>query len=210
MSNKHDLKRKEMVEYQIKQRGIDNPRLLEAFLKVPRHEFVEEELVPYAYEDHPLGIGHKQTISQPYIVAYMIDHLEIKETDKVLEIGTGSGYQTAILAELAKEVYTLEIVETLQEKAKRILDKQNYDNIYFSSHSGFSGWEEHAPFDKIIVSAAPNVIPEQLVEQLNDKGKMIVPIGEKWYQKIYLVEKHGSDIKKTKLDAVRFVPMIEK
>lgn len=210
MKSDYDLNRKEMVEYQIKRRGIKNPKLLDAFLNVPRHKFVDKKIVDYAYEDHPLGIGHNQTISQPYIVAYMIDKLDIKETDRVLEIGTGSGYQTAILAELAKEVYTLEIVETLQENAKRILNKLDYDNIHYGVHSGFDGWKEYAPFDKIIVSAAPSEIPDKLVDQLNDKGKMIIPIGEGWYQRIYLIKKHGNEVEKDKLDSVRFVPMIEK
>lgn len=209
MSSNFKTERKDMVEYQINRRGINNPRILDAFLKVPRHEFVDNKSMPYAYEDHPLGIGYNQTISQPYIVAYMINQLDIKDTDIVLEIGTGSGYQTAILAELAKEVYTLEIVETLQENAKRILGKLKYENIHYACHSGFVGWKKYAPFDKIIVSAAPNEIPNKLVEQLKLGGKMVIPIGENWYQRIYLIKKLENDIEKIKLDAVRFVPMIE-
>ncbi|MGM0495493.1 MAG: protein-L-isoaspartate(D-aspartate) O-methyltransferase, partial [Bacillota bacterium] len=163
-----------------------------------------------SYNDHPLGIGHNQTISQPYIVAYMIDKLAIQKTDKVLEIGTGSGYQTAILAELAKEVYTLEIIKPLQIKAKKILINLNYNNIIFGQHSGYLGWKEYAPFDKIIVSAAARTIPEKLVEQLCEGGLMIIPIGHHFSQTLYLIKKKENSFKKEKLDLVRFVPMVEK
>jgi protein-L-isoaspartate(D-aspartate) O-methyltransferase len=210
MNNRYYLMQKNMVEYQIKSRGINNSSILDVFLKVPRHQFVNEEVREYAYQDHPLGIGYNQTISQPYIVAFMIDYLDIKDTDKVLEIGTGSGYQTAILAELAYKVFTLEIVKPLQDKAKKILTELNYNNIYYSNHSGFDGWIEHAPFDKIIVSAAPNKLPDHLVDQLKIGGRMILPIGEGWFQRLYLIIKHQNSIEKIKLDSVRFVPMIEK
>jgi len=210
MKNNYLDERKQMVKYQIKNRGINDPVLLDAFIKVPRHEFVEDNYKGYSYNDHPLGIGHNQTISQPYIVAYMIDKLAIQKTDKVLEIGTGSGYQTAILAEIAKEVYTLEIIKPLQKKAKKILNNLNYNNIIFGQHSGYLGWKEYAPFDKIIVSAAARTIPEKLVEQLCEGGLMIIPIGHHFSQTLYLIKKKENSFKKEKLDLVRFVPMVEK
>lgn len=199
-----------MIDNQIKGRGIDDPRILDAFLKVERHLFVHKDSLDYSYEDHPLGIGYNQTISQPYIVAYMVDKLKITKKDRVLEIGTGSGYQTAILAELANEVYSLEILKPLQEQAKAVLNKLKYTNIFYSDHSGFEGWLDFAPYDKIIVSAAPRSLPQELINQLSDNGKMILPIGNSFSQALYLIEKNHEKIKKTKLDLVRFVPMISK
>ncbi|MCF7924016.1 MAG: protein-L-isoaspartate(D-aspartate) O-methyltransferase [Candidatus Izimaplasma sp.] len=210
MNNNYLDERKQMVKYQIENRGIRNPKLLDAFLKVPRHEFVEDNYIGFAYSDHPLGIGHNQTISQPYIVAYMIDKLAVKPEDKILEIGTGSGYQTAILAELAKEVYTIEVIKHLQENAINVLESLNYSNIHFSIRDGYEGWEEFAPYDKIIISAAPKEVPEELVNQLAIDGKMIVPIGGHFLQYLYLIEKKKNQTLKHKLDAVRFVPMVKK
>ena len=210
MKDNYLVERKNMVEYHLKRRGIKNPKVLDAFLKVPRHEFVSEEYRDYSYNDHPLGIGHNQTISQPYIVAYMIDKLDIQKTDKILEIGTGSGYQTAILAELGNIVYTLEVIKPLQEKAKQILADLNYDNITFGQHSGYEGWEKYEPFDKIIVSAAAGSFPDKLIGQLKEGGLMIIPIGNRFSQRLYLIKKQDKKLKKEKLDLVRFVPMVKK
>jgi protein-L-isoaspartate(D-aspartate) O-methyltransferase len=205
-----DQIRERMVTYQIKKRGIHNPDILKAFLKVERHLFVNKDLIPYAYDDHPLDIGLNQTISQPYIVAYMMDHLDLKASDRVLEIGTGSGYQTALLAEIVYEVYTVEIKKQLQDKAKAILNQMSYQNIHYHIDDGHMGWEAFAPYNKIIVSCASNELPESLISQLQDKGKMIIPIGSSWYQYLYLIKKEDNQIRKTKLDAVRFVPMVKK
>ena len=205
--NDYQNQKEYMVKYHIKQRGINNPRILDAFLRVPRHLFIKEELRDLSYNDYPLDIGHNQTISQPYIVAYMLDKLHIKKTDKVLEIGTGSGYQTALLAELANEVYTLEIIESLQAKAKDILSQLGYENIVYSNNNGYDGWVEHAPYDKIIVSAAPDELPINLVNQLIAGGIMIVPVGHRYSQTLYLVTKSMNHYSLEKLDLVRFVPM---
>jgi len=199
-----------MVEYQIKKRGINDPKVLDAFLQVPRHKFVPTRYQARAYQDYPLGIGQNQTISQPYIVAYMVDKLNIKPKDKVLEIGTGSGYETAILAEMADQVYSVEFLKELQDKAKNILNELDYNNIHYLVGDGHKGWEEHAPYDKIIVSAAPEDIPEELVNQLKDDGLMVLPIGHHMSQVLYLIKKKGKDYQKIKLDYVRFVPMVKK
>ncbi|HKL47734.1 MAG TPA: protein-L-isoaspartate(D-aspartate) O-methyltransferase [Candidatus Izemoplasmatales bacterium] len=202
--------RQEMVKYQIKHRGIHNQAILEAFLSVERHLFVSKELIPYAYDDHPLSIGHHQTISQPYIVAYMMDKLDLKATDRVLEIGTGSGYQTALLAEVVQEVYTVEIKKPLQEKAKKILNQLAYQNIHYHISDGHMGWKTYAPYNKIIVSCASKELPEILIKQLQEQGKMIIPIGSSWFQYLYLIKKEDNQINQIKLDAVRFVPMVKK
>ena len=205
-----DQIREQMVKYQIENRGIRNQGILKAFLKVERHLFVEKDLIPYAYGDFPLDIGLNQTISQPYIVAYMMDKLDLKTSDRVLEIGTGSGYQTALLAEIVNEVYTVEINKPLQEKAKTILNQMTYQNIHFRIDDGNRGWEEYAPYNKIIVSCASDEIPESLINQLQNHGKIIIPISSSWCQYLYLIEKQGNQIKKIKLAAVRFVPMVKK
>lgn len=209
MEDKYFNERKIMVKHHLKDRGIKNSKVLDAFLKVPRHDFVSEEYRDFSYRDHPLGIGHNQTISQPYIVAYMIDKLDVQKTDKVLEVGTGSGYQTAILAELAKTVYTLEVIKNLQDNAKEVLTKLGYKNIVYGQHSGYDGWEKYAPFDKIIVSAAAGFIPDKLIEQLNEGGSMIIPVGNQFSQRLYLIKKHNQKVEKEKLDFVRFVPMVK-
>ncbi len=198
--------RRKMVQSQIKDRGIKDPGVLKAMEKVPRHHFVPPDLVQFAYDDGPLPIGEGQTISQPYIVALMTELVEPKPNDKVLEIGTGSGYQAAILAEIAKEVYTIEIVETLGKKAEERLIKHNYKNITVKIGDGYQGWEENAPYDAIIVTAAPEHIPQPLVDQLKIGGKLVIPIGE-FFQDLILVQKTEKGILKKNVTGVRFVPM---
>ena len=202
-----EKKRKEMVDHQIKSRGIHHQAVLDAFLKVPRHLFVQQPYQIFSYEDHPLPIGFDQTISQPYIVALMTDLLDIKNTDRILEIGTGSGYQTAILSLLAKEVFTLENVYNLQEHAKKILDNLNYQNIHYFNRNGFMGLFEHAPFDKIIVTAAPNEIPQTLINQLKISGLMVIPVGNTIFQSLFLIRKTQEGYQKTFICGCRFVEM---
>ncbi len=167
----------DMVKYQIRDRGVTDVRVLRAMEHVLRHEFVPSNYVDQAYADHPLPIGHGQTISQPYIVALMTELLELKETDRVLEIGTGSGYQAAILSEIVAEVYTVEIVEPLATEAKERLERLGYKNVHVLYADGYYGWEEHAPYDAIIVTCAPDHIPQPLVQQLADGGSLVVPVG---------------------------------
>lgn len=207
--NDHQQKREQMVEKQIRARGITDPDILDAFLQVERHWFVPEELKEMAYNDSPLPIGEGQTISQPYVVAFMTQHLQIKPSQKVLEIGTGSGYQTAILAELKAEVYSIEIIENLALKAEEILNSIGYTNIHLNIGDGYQGWAEFAPYDAIIVTCAPSKIPEPLIEQLSDNGKMIIPVGERGsVQELILLEKKKGRIKQKGILPVRFVPMI--
>lgn len=198
--------RRDMVEIQIKARGIKDERLLKAMLKVKRHLFVPAHIQKSAYSDRPLPIGEGQTISQPYIVALMSELLNLDEDDKVLEIGTGSGYQAAILAELAKEVYTIEILEPLAIQAEKTLEDLGYENITVKYGDGYLGWEEHAPFDAIIVTCAPPNIPQPLIEQLAEGGRMVIPVGVHW-QELKLLEKLNGRIKTTSVIPVRFVPM---
>jgi len=203
--------RKEMVETQIKARGITDKRVLAAMLKVERHKFVPPEIRHLAYTDQPLPIGEGQTISQPYIVALMTELLKLKGDEKVLEVGTGSGYQAAILAELCKEVYTVEILKPLAERAKKLLKKLGYKNVFVKHGDGFFGWKEHAPFDAIIVTCAPPYIPKPLIEQLAEGGRMVIPVGPEWkWQDLLVIEKIKGKIKKRKVAPVRFVPMIGK
>ena len=199
-------KREKMVKYQIEKRGVKDEKVLEAMRKVPRHRFVPEDLVHKAYDDHPLPIGHGQTISQPFIVAYMTEALKLKGGETVLETGTGSGYQAAVLAEIAGEVYSIEILESLAEKAREVLDALGYENVHTKVGDGYQGWPEHTPFDGIIVTAAPDHIPQPLVEQLKFGGRMIIPVGED-YQELILITKTEKGIKKGRLIPVRFVPM---
>jgi protein-L-isoaspartate(D-aspartate) O-methyltransferase len=198
-----------MIDNYLIARGIKSNRVINAFIQVKRHLFVREEDIFLAYDDFPLDIGYNQTISQPYIVALMIEYLEIEKSDKVLEIGTGSGYQTAILSLLAKEVYTVELNEHLSEEAESKLIELGYKNINFKHGNGYDGFSEFAPFDKIIVSCAANKLPMTLFNQLKDEGKMIIPIGNMYWQNLYLITKKNDQFKTKKLDAVRFVPMIE-
>jgi protein-L-isoaspartate(D-aspartate) O-methyltransferase len=195
-----------MVRDQIEKRNIKDQNVIRAMSKVPRHEFVPEHLRKYAYADEPLPIGEDQTISQPYIVAYMSEQLELKPTDKILEIGTGSGYQAAVLAEITDSVFTIEIVDVLARRAESTLKKLGYSNIMVKSGDGYKGWPEHAPFDKIIITAAPTRIPQPLVDQLKIGGKMILPLGD-YSQDLVLIQKNEGGVTQRKLLPVRFVPM---
>lgn len=209
-SDAYKTHRYEMVKSQIASRGIANQKVLEAFRKVPRHEFVPHEYRRFAYADQPLPIGEGQTISQPYIVAYMTDVLNLKSGEKVLEIGTGSGYQAAILAEVEAEVYSIEVIEPLAIRAKNVLENLGYKNIYLKTGDGYQGWEEHAPFDAIMVTCSPSKIPEPLKEQLAEGGRMIIPVGEQnSIQYLYLLEKRKGKIRQQNVMPVRFVPMID-
>ncbi|MFH1421239.1 MAG: protein-L-isoaspartate(D-aspartate) O-methyltransferase [Planctomycetota bacterium] len=198
--------REKMVRSQIEVRGVRNSKVLSAMRKVPRHLFVEDELRDSAYNDYPLPIGEGQTISQPYIVALMTELLEPEENFRVLEVGTGSGYQAAVLAEIVKEVYTIEIIPSLSDKAGKILKKLGYTNISINTGDGYLGWPEHAPFDGIIITCAPKNIPEPLIEQLKDGGRMVIPVGD-FYQKLQVLEKRDGKISIMDNIAVRFVPM---
>ena len=201
-----DRQRAAMVTGQIEEKGIKDARVLEAMRKVKRHLFVPPIYGPLAYADGPLPIGMGQTISQPYIVALMTELLNLKGNEKVLEIGTGSGYQAAILAELAKEVYTIEILEPLARQAEKLLTELGYRNIHVKTGDGFLGWPEQAPFDAIIVTCAPEEIPAALIEQLAEGGRLVIPVGVQW-QNLKLVQKTKGDLTTTDIIPVRFVPM---
>jgi len=191
-------------------RDITNARVLAVMEKVPRHEFVPEQYRNRAYEDGPLPIGYDQTISQPYIVAFMTEQLDPKPTDRVLEIGTGSGYQAAVLAQLVAEVYTIEIIEPLARRAETDLKRLGYTNIHVRAGDGYQGWPEAAPFDAIIVTCAPEKVPPPLVEQLRDGGRMIIPVGPMGDQELVLLRKQGKQLEKHAVLPVRFVPMTGK
>lgn len=201
--------RKKMIETQIKERGVKDKRVLEAMYKVERHKFVPEDLQHLAYEDMPLPIGEGQTISQPYIVAVMTELLGLKGNEKVLEIGTGSGYQAAILAELAREVYTIEILPGLAKRAQGLLKELGYTNIKVKYGDGYLGWPEFAPFNSIIVTCAPPNIPDALIKQLAEGGRMVIPVGE-MFQELKLLEKKQNKLEIKDIIPVRFVPMIRK
>ena len=207
-SVKGDFKamRERMVETQIKARGIRDSRVLSAMLKVERHFFVPGDLQSSAYDDRPLPIGEGQTISQPYIVAFMTEQLELKGSEKVLEVGTGSGYQAAILGELAKEVYTMEIVKPLALSSQKRLQELGYHNIFVKSGDGYLGWPEAAPFDAIIVTCAPDHVPGPLLDQLAEGGRMIIPIGS-ISQDLRKIVKRSGKIESTDVLPVLFVPM---
>jgi protein-L-isoaspartate(D-aspartate) O-methyltransferase len=194
------------VENQLKGRGIDSDRVLEAMRRVPRHRFVPEPLRDQAYEDHPVPIGEGQTISQPYIVAYMTEALKLKPKDKVLEVGTGSGYQAAVLAELVKEVYTIEIVAKLARQARKVLEELGYENIDFRIGDGYQGWPDKAPFDGIMVTAAPEHIPQPLLDQLEVGGRLVMPVKNR----LLRVTRTKEGYEKERLLWVRFVPMTGK
>ena len=196
-----------MVERQLRARGIDDPRTLRAMGKVPREKFVPKELEARAYDDSPLPIGFGQTISQPYIVAFMTQELRPKPTDRVLEIGTGSGYQAAVLSELVAQVYTIEIVRPLAQRAAVTLQALGYKNVLVKGGDGYKGWPEHAPFDSIIVTAAPDHVPQPLIEQLKEGGRLIIPVGKTYAQRLYTYEKRGGQLKETAVIPVRFVPL---
>jgi protein-L-isoaspartate(D-aspartate) O-methyltransferase len=200
--------RKRMVEYQIRAAGIRDTQVLEAMGAVPRHEFVPEDLVDAAYSDGPLPIGYGQTISQPYIVALMTELLRLEAGDRVLEVGTGSGYQAAILAELTDEVYTVEIIPELAESARERFDRLGYESIHSVNADGYYGWEECAPYDVIIVTAAPDHVPQPLVGQLKDGGRMVIPVGPVgWYQTLWLITREGGEVEYHNQGGVRFVPL---
>ena len=206
--NHFDEQRRKMVQY-LRQLGIKDERVLEAMSKVPRQNFIDLVQQDLAYKNRPLGIGYGQTISQPYIVAYMSEVAAIKSTDKVLDIGTGSGYQAAILGELAHQVYTLEIIPQLASKAQKILNSLGYQNIHVQQSNGYQGWVEEAPYDVIMVTAAPPQIPKSLVNQLALDGRMVIPVGQ-WKQKIVIVTKTDSGVTKKTTLPVLFVPMRNK
>jgi len=200
-----------MVENQIRRRGVTDQDVLDAMGHVPRHEFVAEDLKSQAYADHPLPIGYGQTISQPYIVALMTELLQLNSTDRVLEIGTGSGYQAAILAEIVSEVYTVEIVQPLAAEARQRLQRLGYANVHVLNADGYYGWREHAPYDAIVVTCAPDHIPQPLVQQLNDTGRLVVPVGPAGgYQTLWQVTRHGEEIRKRDVTGVLFVPLTGK
>lgn len=199
--------RDSMVEVQIRARGVNNEKVLAAMRKVPRHLFVPEELRSFAYGDEPLPIGEGQTISQPYIVAYMTQALQLSGEEKVLEVGTGSGYQTAVLAEIVRQVYTIELLGVLSEKAQALLQSLGYKNICSKAGDGTLGWEENAPFDAIMVTAAAPTVPKRLQEQIGPKGRMIIPVGA-GFQELFLITRERWDFRKKKLLPVRFVPLI--
>ena len=200
--------REQMVRTQIEARGIDDEKVLDAFRDVERHRFVLPRYISMAYRDSPLPIEEGQTISQPYIVALMTEMLNLEKDDKVLEVGTGSGYQAAILAQIVDSVYTIEIFEKLGKKASQLFDQLGYDNIYTKIGDGYKGWPEHAPFDAIIVTAAPEKIPEPLKRQLAEGGRMIIPVGGDAAQELVLLRMKKGKIKQQSVLPVRFVPMI--
>jgi len=200
--------RARMVEEQLRSRGIRDIRVLTAMGKVPREEFIAREDLGDAYGDHPLPIGAGQTVSQPYIVAAMVEALELRPSDRVLEVGTGTGYQAAILAELAAEVWTVERHQELASAAREILMRLGYTNVHVVQGDGSLGLPEHAPFDRILVAAAAPRIPESLVAQLVDGGKLVVPVGTRYEQQVHIVRKEGKEIFVTTHDLCRFVPLL--
>lgn len=202
--------REKMVKEQLERRGIKSPEVLKAMRKVERHRFVPQEVIQHAYDDGPLPIGEGQTISQPYVVAFMTQALELKPTDKVLEIGTGSGYQAAILAEICSKVYTIEIVEPLGARAKELLVTLGYKNIFTKIGDGYQGWPEGAPFDAIIVTCSPTHVPKPLQDQLREGGRMIIPVGEKYTQELVLLTKKSGKLIRQNQMPVLFVPMKDK
>ncbi len=200
--------RKKMVKTQMQARDIDDQDVLTAMEVVPRHEFVPPELIGQAYNDHPLPIGYGQTISQPYIVALMTQLLHLKRDDKVLEIGTGSGYQAAVLAELTAQVYTVEIIKELEEQAAERLKRLGYTNVKVKHADGYYGWKEYAPYNAIIVTAAPDHIPQPLLQQLKDGGRLVIPVGPPGgYQTLWQIEKKGDKIISNNITGVIFVPL---
>ena len=205
----YEKKRLNMVKYDIKARGVKDKNVLEAMSRIPRHLYVRKSLRSRAYADHPLPIDEGQTISQPYVVALMTEALKLKPGNRVLEIGTGSGYQAAVLAEIVREVYSIEIREPLAKKSRELLKDQGYKNVKVKYGDGYFGWEEHAPFDAIIITAAANHIPPPLIKQLKEGGKFILPLGSTtYYQTLTLITKRKDRIDMDQMGSVSFVPMI--
>jgi len=208
MTHDYRLAREKMLKDQLIPRRITHKGVLEAMGKIHRHLFVEEALVGEAYNDHPLPIGHKQTISQPYIVALMTEALELTGKERTLEIGTGSGYQTAILAELSEKVYTIERIRPLMEGARNLLTHLGYNNILFKAFDGTLGWKEYQPFDAIMVTAGAPKIPHPLTDQLADGGRLVVPVGDKFSQELIKIIKVKDGYKEKNLGGCRFVDLI--
>jgi protein-L-isoaspartate(D-aspartate) O-methyltransferase len=208
MSHDLSLARQRMVKNQLMPRGISDERVLEVMGKIPRHLFIEEALAGEAYNDHPVPIGEKQTISQPYIVALMTEALELKGDEHTLEIGTGSGYQTAILAELSSRVYTIERIKSLLVNARKLLAELGYSNILFKAFDGTLGWKEYAPFDAIMVTAGAPSLPGPVMDQLADNGRMIIPVGDRYTQELIKVIKKGESLEQENLGGCRFVNLI--
>ena len=197
-----------MVAEQIRARGVRDERVLDAMTRVPRERFVPHAFRSEAFEDHPVTIGHGQTISQPYIVGYMTEALKVEPSHRVLEIGTGCGYQTAVLAELAREVFSVELLSELAERARHTLASLAYGNVHIHTGDGYGGWPEHAPYDRILGAAAPAAVPPALVEQLVDGGILVLPIGTA-YQELRVLQKRGDSLETLDTLPVRFVPMVK-
>src|SRR5947199_5110612 len=208
LTSDYKAERQKMLQEQLRPRGIKDERVLAAMAKVPRQEFVAENLRDKSYSDTALPIAQDQTISQPFIVAFMTEQLRLQPTDRVLEVGTGSGYQTAVLAELVKDVYSIEILEPLAKEASSRLARLGYSNAHVKTGDGYQGWQEVAPFDAIIVTCAPDKVPQPLTQQLKENGRMIVPVGTGMDQQLYLLEKKNGQLAQTAILPVRFVPMI--
>lgn len=208
MSHDFSLAKERMVKNQLIPRGINDERVLQVMGKIPRHLFIEEALAGEAYNDHPVPIGEKQTISQPYIVALMTEVLELKGNEKTLEIGTGSGYQTAILAELSSRVYTVERIKSLLVNARELLAQLGYNNILFKAFDGTLGWKEYAPFDAIMVTAGSPSLPKPLIDQLADNGRIIIPVGDRYSQELIKVIRKEEGLKQESLGGCRFVNLI--
>jgi protein-L-isoaspartate(D-aspartate) O-methyltransferase len=204
----YEVARRKMVETQIMARGVREERVLEAMRNVPRHLFVDEAMRDQAHQDHPLPIGEKQTISQPYIVALMTEALMLKPSDRVLEIGTGSGYQTAILATLAEWVYSVERIRPLALKARKILDGLRLYNVSIRIGDGSKGWEEHSPYDAIVVTAGSPDIPQPLMDQLVEGGRLVIPVGDRFSQSLWKLTRKGDDFQREDLGACRFVDLV--
>jgi protein-L-isoaspartate(D-aspartate) O-methyltransferase len=204
-----DSSRIRMVNQQLIARGIEKQRVIDAFLRVKRERFVTKENQKFAYEDTPLPIGDNQTISQPYMVALMTELLDLDKTKTVLEIGTGSGYQTAILATLAKTVHTVERIDFLLQKAKIVLNEEGFENIDFHLGDGWLGWKDKGPYDAIIVTAAADEIPQDLLGQLDDGGRLVIPVGGKYVQTLWLIKRIQADFQEQAICGCRFVPLVK-
>jgi protein-L-isoaspartate(D-aspartate) O-methyltransferase len=208
-TNTSDLaaQRERMVKEQIADRGVTDERVLVAMRTVPREKFVPEKFRPSSYDDGPLPIGYDQTISQPYVVALMTEQLRPQSGHQILEVGTGSGYQAAVLAGIVAEVYSIEIVKPLARSAETILQQLGYKNVHIKTGDGYKGWPERAPFDGIIVTCAPDHVPQPLVDQLKEGGRMVIPVGPPLAQELYVVQKTNGQLRQSALLDVRFVPM---